>query len=124
MSPFLYTLLAEGLGRSLKAQQRREEVKGLDPNNSQNPQTHQQFVDDTMLMGIAMVKEAREIKKTLEEFKQANGLDINKDKSQLFFFNTQNETKRNIIRTLGFTEGHLPSKFLGAPLAEGKPNSR
>lgn len=25
---------------------------------------------------------------------------------------------------LGFTEGHLPSKFLGAPLAEGKPNSR
>ena len=77
-----------------------------------------------MLMGITSVREARAIKKMLEEFKQASGLDINKGKSQLFFFNTQNERKRSIIRTLGFSEGHLPSKFLGAPLAEGKPNSR
>ena len=77
-----------------------------------------------MLMGIASVREARAIKKTLDEFKQASGLDINKGKSQLFFLNTQNETKRSIIRTLGFTKGHLPSKFLRAPLVEGKPNSR
>ena len=77
-----------------------------------------------MLMGIASVREARAIKKTLGEFKQASGLDINKGKSQLFFFNTKTETKRSIIRMLGFVEGHLPSKFLGAPLVKGKPNSR
>lgn len=88
LSPFLFILLAEGLGRSLKAQQISGEIKGLDPHNSQNPQTHQQFVDDIMLMGIASVREARDIKKMLEEFKQVSGLDINKGKSHLFFFNT------------------------------------
>ena len=124
LSTFLFILLAEGLGRSSKAQQRSGELKGLEPHNSQNPQTHQQFVGDTMLMGIASVREVRAIKKTLDEFKQASGLDINKGKSQFFFFNTQNEIKRNIIRTLGFTKGHLPSKFLGDPLVIGKPNSR
>ena len=41
LSPFLFILLAEGLGRTLKAQQRKGELKGLDPHNSQNPQTHQ-----------------------------------------------------------------------------------
>lgn len=69
LSPFLFILLAEGLGRTLKAHQRSGELKGLDPHNNQNPQTHQQFVDDTMLMGIASVREARAIKKSLEEFK-------------------------------------------------------
>ena len=34
------------------------------------------------------------------------------------------ETKREIIRTLGFTEGQLPSKILGTPLVEGNPKSR
>ena len=124
LSPFLFILLAEGLGRILKAQQRTGELKGLHPHNSQNSQTHQQFVDDTLLMGIASVREARVIKKTLEEFHQANDLDINKGKSQLFLFNTQIEMKRDIIRMLGFTEGHLPSKFLGAPLVEGTPKDR
>lgn len=76
-----------------------------------------------MLMGAALVREVREIKLTLGNFKQAIGLDIKKGKSQLFFFNTQAETKRSIIRILGFTEGHLPSKYLGAPLLEGRPNS-
>lgn len=77
-----------------------------------------------MLMGIASVREARVINKTLEDFNKVSGLDINKGKCQLFFFNTQMETKREIIRTVGFTEGHLPSKFLGDPLVEGKPRAR
>ena len=74
-------------------------------------------------MGIVSVREARVIKKTLEEFNKANGLDINKGKSQLFFFNTKRDIKREIIRNLGFTEGLLPSKFLGAPLVEGNPKA-
>lgn len=124
LSPFLFILLAEGLWRTLKEKRRTGELRGIDPHNSQIAQTHQQFVDDTMLMGIASVREARVIKETLEEFNKASGLDINKGKSQLFFFNTQMEIKREIIRTLGFTEGHLPSKFLGAPLVEGNPKAR
>jgi hypothetical protein len=35
--------------------------------------SHQQFVDDTMLMGIPTVKEAHAIKQVLEEFMEALG---------------------------------------------------
>lgn len=124
LSPFLFILLAEGLGRTLKEKRRTGELRSIDPHNSQIDQTHQQFVDDTMLMGIASVKEARVIKETLEEFNKASGLEINKGKFQLFFFNTQKEIKREIIRTLGFSEGLLLAKFLGAPMVEGNPKAR
>ena len=81
LSPFLFILLVEGLGRTLKEKRRTGELRGIDPHNSQITQTHQQFVDDTMLMGIASVREARVIKETLEEFNKASGLDINKGKT-------------------------------------------
>ena len=88
------------------------------------PQAHQQFMDDTMLMGMASVREAKAIKNMMDTFKQASGLEINKGKSQLFFFNTQSKNKRNINRILGFTKGTLPSKYLGAPLLEGTATQR
>ena len=71
-------------------------------------------------MGVSLVREARAIKSTLNTFKKASGLEVNTEKSHIFFFNTHGETRRNIKRILGFTEGTLPSKYLGAPLLEGK----
>ena len=93
LSPFLFIILAEGLGRTLKAHQTKGEIWGLGLHEGMRPQTHQQFVDDTMLMGVATVREAKAIKNTLDTFKQANGLDTNKGKSHLFFFNTNSETR-------------------------------
>ena len=83
-----------------------------------DPQTHQQFVDDNMLMGPSSVHEARGIKYCLNTFLEANGLEINKEKSQTYFFNNPRITKRNILRILEFQEGTLPSKCLGALMAE------
>ena len=79
-----------------------------------DPQTHQQFVDDNMLMGPSLVQEARGIKYSLNTFLEASGLEINKEKSQTYFFNTLEISKRNILRILEFSEGKLPSKYLGA----------
>ena len=45
-------------------------------------------------------------------------LEINQSKSHVYFFNTPLITRRNILRILGFVEGHLPSKYLGPPLAK------
>jgi len=77
-----------------------------------------------MLMGVSSIREARAIKNTLEIFKRASGLEVNKDKSHIFFFNTHPTTRRNINRILGFAEGSLPSKYLGAPLLERKATQR
>lgn len=124
LSPFLFILLVEGLGRTLKAHQNQGEITGLGPHEGMKPQTHQQFVDDTMLMGVSTVQEAKAIKNTMDSFKQANRLETNKGKSHLFFFNTNSETRRNINKILGFKEGTFPSKYLGTPLLEGKSTQR
>ena len=36
----------------------------------------------------------------------------------MYFFNTPKVRRRNILRILEFSEGVLPSKYLGAPLAD------
>ena len=46
-----------------------------------DPQTHQQFVDDNMLMGPSSVQEAMGIKDSLNTFLESSGLDINNEKS-------------------------------------------
>ena len=124
LSPFLFILMAEGLGRVLKAKRMDGTLKGLYPHEGMNAQTHQQFVDDTMLMGMALVREDKAIKHTLEALKRASGLEVNKYKSQIFYFNTPPITRRNITRILEFSEGSLPSKYLGTPLLEGKATQR
>ena len=77
-----------------------------------------------MLMGVLSVQEARAIKNMLESFKRASGLEVNKDKSQIFYFNTPLITQRNINIILEFSEGSLPTKYLGAPLLVGKATQR
>ena len=69
-----------------------------------------------MLMGHPLVQEAQIFKKSLNLFAKASGLDVNPNKSQVFFLNTTPATQRNIIRILGFSKGSLPSKYLGIPL--------
>ena len=80
--------MVEGLGRELKEKRVEGTVTGLCPNEGMHVHTHQQFVDDTMLMGMAYVQELKAIKHILEDFKRESGLEVNKDKSQIFCFNT------------------------------------
>ena len=81
-------------------------------------QTHQQTVDDRMLMGTSTVQEVHGLKEGLDTFLEASGIEINKDKSRVYFFNTLKITKINILGILEFSEWGLSSKYLGAPLAE------
>ena len=62
------------------------------------------------------MQEVASFKKCLDQFGQAFGLEVNAQKSQVFFFNAPSITRRNIICILGFPESNLPSKFLGTPL--------
>ena len=81
LSPFLFILAAEGLGRLLKNMRVENKIHGLSLTEGMDPQTHQQFVDDNMLMGPSSVHEARGIKDCLNTFLEASGLEINKEKS-------------------------------------------
>jgi hypothetical protein len=47
LSPFLFIILAEGLGRSIKAAVENRTLKGLPLHGINPPISHSQFVDDT-----------------------------------------------------------------------------
>eukprot|EP00253_Pinus_taeda_P030079 PITA_30079 len=58
LSPFLFILMMEGLGQSIKHAKETCKIQGLQLSKHGQALTHQQFVDDTMLQGIPTVKEA------------------------------------------------------------------
>jgi len=68
LSPFIFVLAAEGLGRLIKQKILVGRLKGLNLHRGSETQSHQQFVDDTMLMAHPAVQEARELKGILRLF--------------------------------------------------------
>eukprot|EP00253_Pinus_taeda_P036339 PITA_36339 len=115
--PFLFVLMAEGLGRSIKASLFSQKLRGLSfPNTPAF--THQKFVDDNMLFGHPSIHEARQFNSPLTNFLEASGAKINKAKSQIFFFHTPAVTKASIVHIPGFSIVVLPSKYLGTPMTD------
>jgi exonuclease III len=55
LSPFLFVLMAEGLGRYIKAAVTDGSLKGLPLHNIQPAPSHSQFVDDTLLLNSPTV---------------------------------------------------------------------
>ena len=118
LSPFLFILMMEGISKNIKTTTVKGEIKGLKLFDECRTSTHQQFVDDTLLHGTPMVKEAKVYKKILEEFGEALGAEINHSKSMIYFFNTNPAIQWILANILGFEGKTLPTKYLGVPLMD------
>eukprot|EP00253_Pinus_taeda_P018901 PITA_18901 len=116
LSPFLFILMMEGLGQYIKHAKEVGNIKGLQLSENGQALTYQQFVDNTILYGIPMVKEALAYKHILSYFAMATGMEVNLSKSNIFFLNTNTTIQKNISKILGFQRDVLPSKYLGVPL--------
>lgn len=117
LSPFLFILMAEGLGRLLNNPLAERKIKGISLHN--NPSlSRQQFVDNNLLIGHPSVQESQALKHNFQIFSNTSRTYLKLDKSQFFFFNTPTITQRNISRILGFSISSLPTKYLGASLIE------
>lgn len=73
LSPYLFIIMAEGLGRFIKSQVRQGRIHGWSWNNDLPPYCHLQFVDDTALMGLARISEAVNFRRTLDIYLKASG---------------------------------------------------
>eukprot|EP00253_Pinus_taeda_P033084 PITA_33084 len=113
LSPFLFVLMMGGLGRVIKMENVEGRIQGIKLTLDGEANTHQQFVDDTMLQGIPIIREARVIKQILNDFAMAAGIEVSLNKSIVFSFNTDIAIHRNITKILGFQRDRLPSKYLG-----------
>ena len=117
LSPFLFVLMVEGLGRIIKHALQTQKPRGISfPNTPAF--THQQFLDDNMMFCHPSVQEALKLKSLLNEFSEASGADINNVKSQIFFFHTPTSTQSSTACILGFSITSLPYKYLGAPITD------
>ncbi|WMV09345.1 hypothetical protein MTR67_002730 [Solanum verrucosum] len=54
------------------------------------------------------------------KFSEASGLQANTEKSFIYTAGVTDYRKQSIINTLGFTEGSMPFRYLGVPLASQK----
>ena len=77
ISPVLFIILAECLGRFIDVLVLRGDFVGLYPSSSALVCSHQQFVDDSIVMGEALVKNARILKRALEDYSLASSQLIN-----------------------------------------------
>lgn len=119
ISPSLFILMVEALGRSICKVVRSGLWWGIKVSPDTEPVTHQKFVDDTILFWDTSRREAFMIKKVFDKYCQAFGQKLNWKKIDIFFFNTNLCKQIDITRILNFKTAKLLSNFLGLPLFVG-----
>lgn len=78
LSPFLYIIMGEALGRAIKASHANQQL-GVKITKD-FVATHQQFADNNLLLGSTNVKEAKHLNQILEMYGRASGQQRNKHK--------------------------------------------
>ena len=117
LSPFLFVIMAEGLGRYIMASIQNGSLQGLPLHGLQPTASHSQFVDDTLLMNTPTVQEAIKLSSILSDFSEASGTTFNLAKSKLFFFNSPVAIQQHLSQLLNTHIFTMPSRYLGFPLS-------
>lgn len=71
-------------------------------------------------MGEGSIKEAKNVKMTLNIYEHGSGQKIILAKSSIFFFNTPKHKKAKIALIIGCKIGTLCDSYLGLPLYQGQ----
>jgi hypothetical protein len=88
ISPFIYIIAAKGLEICIKTARDLGSMKGISLYLTTDPLSHLQFVDDTLLMDVPLVREALDFKAIFNTFMKSSSALINHSKSQVFFLDT------------------------------------
>lgn len=124
MSPFLFIIMVEALGRSISKAKEEGEIQGIPITSGLPSFTHQQFVDDTLLFGQGNIRETRSFKGILKSYMIASGQEVNLEKLAVFMFNIDPTSGEEICKVLEIKSGLLPCKYLGIPLDKGSRSSK
>ncbi|PNX97042.1 cytochrome p450 [Trifolium pratense] len=116
LAPFLFILVAEGLGALMKKAVELGFFKGIQfPNEGANI-SHLQYADDTLFVGEACVENLWTIKAILRWFELISGLKVNFFKSKLFGINVEDDFLSSATSFLKCNIGRLPFIYLGLPV--------
>lgn len=73
LSPILFIILAERIGRLIDHKKKDVSLKGINPSSKCVPFSHQKFVDDRIMGGEASIKEAKAMKEILDIYTRGLG---------------------------------------------------
>jgi hypothetical protein len=111
------------LSRKLTAEKKIGSVPGIRLTKGLDPINHALFADDSLMLGGASIKIAKNFSEILQGFCSISGALINKRKSAVYGWNADQQTIQRISQYLGFS-GYASwekIKYLGLPLTLG-PN--
>lgn len=122
ISPFFYIIMVNTLSRKLKAERNEGTLSGIWPMIRLEQINHAVFAYDSILLGGASTRIAKEFNWTLQSFYTILGALINKRKSAVYSWNTEQQTTLWIARILDFAGYASWDKiqYLGLPLTLGE----
>lgn len=120
LSPYLFILIIEALGRSISTALVNGRIEGIKPTTLIPSITHQQFADDTLVSLKSSAPKACELKCILDLYKSATGQKVNYVKSKLYFIHTPKVLQARLARIFGCGVKDFPATYLGMPLFKGR----
>ena len=123
LSPFLFTLVADGLSRLMETGTKARFIKGCRVGKDNIMISHLQFADDTVFFIDSEGPSFNNMTTLLGLFCEASGLKINMGKSTLLGLGVDDQFTSVIAESVGCGVGSWPISYLGMPLG-GNPCSR
>ncbi|MCH79641.1 LINE-1 reverse transcriptase like, partial [Trifolium medium] len=116
LAPFLFLLVAEGLGGVMRKAVELNLFKGFMVGREGVVVSHLQYADDTLCIGEASLQNLWTLKAILRGFEMASGLKINFWKSCLLGVNVTEDFLDLGCSFLNCKRGEVPFKYLGLPV--------
>ncbi|XP_050222570.1 uncharacterized protein LOC126672659 [Mercurialis annua] len=114
MSPLIFVLVVEYLSRTFS--KICDSNFGYHYGNKEMKKKHLCFADDLFVFCKCKMNSVNQIVRALSHFHDATGLELNVNKSCIYFSGVEENMKKDIIDEIGFKEGNLPVCYLGVPL--------
>ncbi|KAL9686472.1 hypothetical protein QQ045_023932 [Rhodiola kirilowii] len=114
-SPYLFTLVMEVLSRIL-GQCRQSNEFVFHPKCARISLSHLMFADDIIIFSKADLGSLMKIKEALSLFHSWSGLEVNGNKSAIYFGGCGDEDQAMFSMAVGINSGQLPFSYLGVLL--------
>ncbi|XP_062093314.1 uncharacterized protein LOC133799310 [Humulus lupulus] len=121
LSPFLFTLVADVLGRMVDKAKSVSALGGFKVGKDFVEVSHLQFADDTIFF-VEDNEPLSALLDILKAFSVVSGLSINLHKCQLLGINLEEDLVELWARDIGCEVGQWPMKYLGLPLGASPRN--
>jgi hypothetical protein len=116
LAPFLFLLVAEGLGGLMRSAVEKNYFKGVGVGEGSVVVSHLQYADDTICVGEASMENLWTLKAILRGFELASGLKVNFWKSCLMGVNVPPLFLDTACNFLNCKRGAIPFSYLGLPV--------